>query len=84
MKPTAATSPFEKTQLLPIEEGFSKKGVLMGLLLPNGKILLNYEHGTKNSTMAEIARVLNATQIVVQGTWTFTPDLLDEEDEPDE
>lgn len=73
MGQTPATSPFATSKLLPIEDEYKKEGKLMGLRLPTGEILINYEHGTKNSVIAEIAKVLKAEVVVVSGTWTFTP-----------
>ena len=72
-------SPFSKTDLQPIEDVYEKRGSLMGLRLPNGKVLLNYEHGTKNSLLADIAKQIGAETIVVKGTWKFIPDRLENE-----
>jgi hypothetical protein len=66
-------SPFSKTNFQAFEE-FSKPGILEGLLLPNGEVLVNFEHNTSTHTLFGIARQLNAEVISVKGTWQFVPD----------
>ena len=72
------TSPFQKTELLPIEESYSKKASLFGLRKPDGSIIINYDHNTRYGRLKEIADMIGCEVVTVKGTWTFTPDRIDE------
>lgn len=65
-------SPFSKTNFQAFED-YSVEGSLHGLLLPNGEVLVNYEHNTSTKTLFGIARQLGAQVIVIKGEWTFHP-----------
>jgi hypothetical protein len=77
------SSPFARTDLVPIDEDYSKKGLITGLYLPDGRILLNFESTSSVALINEIARTLGAKVVTVQGTWTFTPDRHDDENDSD-
>lgn len=66
-------SPFGKTDFQNLGE-YHKKGSHLGLLLPNGEVIINFEAGTSHSVLAGIAKTLKAKMIIVTGTWTFEPD----------
>lgn len=81
MAGTPATSPFAKTEFVDINESYSKEGLITGMQLPDGRILLNFDHNTKTSVVAEIAKLIGAKVVVVKGTWTFTPAVEEDDDE---
>jgi hypothetical protein len=67
------SSPFSKTELQTLGT-FSKKGSHIGLLLPDGRILINFADSTHQSVLTEVAEALGAELISIPGTWTFEPD----------
>lgn len=66
-------SPFAKTNMQPLGT-FQKKGSHVGFLLPDGRVLVNFNDGTHHSFLVQIADALGAELISVTGTWTFEPD----------
>lgn len=85
MEQHPATSPFTKTELVPIAPGdtYSKKGAITGLQMSDGKVLLNFEQSTAYGFLKQMAGLLNAEIITVKGTWTFTPETDDSNDDTD-
>lgn len=69
-----SSSPFSGTNLIPVEQEYSYQAKLMALKLPNGNLIINYNHSTKKSVLQEMARIMGAEFVLVPGTWTFTPD----------
>lgn len=69
-------SPFSKTDFQPFGE-YSRKGNQTGFLLPDGRILVNFNGNTSHGVLAQIARQLGAELISISGTWKFTPDSED-------
>lgn len=67
------SSPFSKTNFQELGE-FSKPGSHIGLLLPDGKIIVNFSDSTHQSVLTQIANALGAELISIPGTWTFVPD----------
>lgn len=70
-------SPFSKTEMQELGE-YSKPGSHVGFLLPDGRILVNFADSTHHSVLAQIARAVGAELISISGTWTFTPDPVQE------
>ena len=75
------TSPFTQTNLVPFGE-YSKRGCQIGLKFPDGKININFDSNTSQAFLRQIADLLGADIVVVPGTWTFTPDPI--EQDPDD
>lgn len=69
-----ASSPFSKTDLQPIETQYSKRSSHMGLELPGGQVLINFNDGTSHAMLKAIAAQLGAKIVTVKGTWVFHPD----------
>lgn len=67
------TSPYSKTNLQRLGT-FQKKGTHVGLLLPDGQILVNFDSGTSHSVLTQVADAIGAELISIPGTWTFEPD----------
>jgi hypothetical protein len=69
-----SSSPFSQPDLIPITQEYSRKAKLMAIKLPDGNIIIDYNHSTKKSVLQDMARVMGAEFVLVSGTWTFTPD----------
>lgn len=78
------TSPFQKTNLVPIEEEYSYEATCFGLKLPTGQVVINFDQNTKYSMLKDIARIMSAEVVNVKGTWTFTPAKKEDENDEDE
>jgi hypothetical protein len=70
-------SPFSKTEIHELGD-FSKHGTHVGFRLPDGRVLVNFDGATSHSVLVQIARAIGAELIVISGTWTFTPDPVQE------
>ncbi len=66
-------SPFQQTNLVPIENEYSYDASLFGLRMPSGKIVINFDQSTKYSVLKDIARITGSELVTVKGTWTFVP-----------
>lgn len=73
------TSPFSQTDLQPIAESHTKRSSHMGIKLPDGRVLINFNDATSYAMIKAIARTLRADIVTVKGTWTFTPDRIEDE-----
>lgn len=78
-KKLIASSPFSQSNLREIGT-FSEKRSHMALLLPTGKILVNFTEGTAYHMLVQIAKLLNAEVISIKGTWTFEPDKVEDDE----
>lgn len=75
------SSPFSKTNLIPIEVGYSTEGLITGLRLPDGQIILNFDKNTNLAVLKAIATITQSEIVNVKGTWTFTPHVEGGEDD---
>jgi hypothetical protein len=71
-------SPFSKFEPHDIKEPYSYKANIPGLLLPNGRILCNFNPSTSHFVLVDVARIMEAKLVGVKGTWTFVPDIDDD------
>lgn len=71
-------SPFSKFTPHNIKEPYSYEDSVPGLLLPNGKILCNFNPSTSHFVLVDFARIMEAKIISIKGTWTFVPETDDE------
>lgn len=76
-----STSPFSRTDFH-VFGPHSKRGSHMGIRTKDGQILINFNDGTSHAMLKSIASAIKAEMIVIKGTWTFTPDVI--EDDPDD
>lgn len=67
------SSPFSKTTMQPLGT-FTKKGSHVGLLLPDGTVIVNFNDTTAHSVLIQLADALGAELISISGTWVWTPD----------
>lgn len=73
------SSPFSQTDLQPIADSYSKRSAHMGIRLPDGRVLINFNDGSSFAIIKAIAKTLRADIVTVKGTWTFVPDRIEDE-----
>lgn len=78
MEKPPASSPFTKTEFQDIETSVSKKAKHFAFKTKDGKILVNFNDATSYAYLKQLATISNCELILVSGTWTFTPDRIDD------
>lgn len=65
--------PFSTTELKPLGT-HSRIGSHIGILMPDGNLVVNFNDSTRQDILRGIADTIKAELVIVTGTWTFVPD----------